>query len=220
MQVKIESSWLEVLKNEFTKPYFIQLADFIREEYKNHIIYPKGKDIFAAFDYTPFTKTKVVIVGQDPYHNEGQAHGLSFSVKDCPKLPPSLKNIFKELTTDIGNVTTADGNLDKWAQQGVLLLNATLTVRAHNPGSHQNKGWETFTDTVIEKLNSEKESLVFILWGAYAQKKGQIIDKNKHLVIESAHPSPFSADKGFYGSRPFSRANDFLVSKGFDKIVW
>lgn len=220
MNVKIESGWQSVLENEFKNPYFLQLVDFVREEHKNHTIYPNGKDIFAAFDQTPFSKTKVIIVGQDPYHNEGQAHGLSFSVKDVPKLPPSLKNIFKELKSDIGLETPISGNLERWASQGVLLLNATLTVRAHNPGSHQNKGWEIFTDFVIENLSTQKESLVFILWGAYAQKKGQIIDKSKHFVIESAHPSPFSADKGFYGSRPFSRTNAYLKAKGFEEIDW
>lgn len=220
MTVKIENSWKEVLENEFTKPYFLEVINFVKNEYKNHVVYPSGKDIFAAFDSTPFSKTKVIILGQDPYHGENQAQGLSFSVKEGVKMPPSLKNIFKELKTDVGIEKPESGNLERWAAQGVLLLNATLTVRANNPGSHQNKGWETFTDAVIEILSNQKQNLVFILWGAYAQKKGKIIDKTKHLVIESPHPSPFSADKGFYGSRPFSKSNDYLKSNNIDLIEW
>lgn len=220
MNVKIENSWNEVLKDEFSKPYFLDVIAFVKSEHQNHAIYPSGKDIFAAFDATPFSKTKVIILGQDPYHGENQAHGLSFSVKEGVKCPPSLKNIFKELKTDVGLETPTSGNLERWSAQGVLLMNATLTVRANNPGSHQNKGWETFTDAVIEKLSNNKSNLVFILWGAYAQKKGKIIDKTKHLVLESPHPSPFSADKGFYGSRPFSKTNDYLKSNNHDIIVW
>ena len=220
MSVRIETSWKFQLEKEFSKPYFSKLTDFIREEYQNYQIFPPGKEIFSAFDHCCFENVKVVIIGQDPYHGPGQANGLCFSVKDGIKKPPSLMNIFKELKNDLGKEIPDSGNLDRWASQGVLLLNATLTVRAHSPGSHQKRGWEEFTDAVINNLNECKENLVFILWGAYAQKKGAIINRDKHFVIESAHPSPFSADRGFFGSKPFSRANEYLKSKGIDEVEW
>jgi uracil-DNA glycosylase len=219
-EVKIENSWKEKLNGEFEKPYFQQLTEFVKQEYLAHTVYPPGKEIFRAFDYCPFGQTKVVIIGQDPYHGPGQANGLCFSVRPGQRMPPSLVNIFKELQADMGKPMPASGELERWAQQGVLLLNATLTVRASSPGSHQNKGWETFTDEVIRLLSAEKEHLVFILWGAYAQKKGEVIDRQKHHVIMSAHPSPFSADRGFFGSRPFSRANEYLRSHGLQPIEW
>ncbi len=220
MNVKIEASWKEVLKEEFKKAYFQNLTDFVKNEYQTHPIYPPGKQIFAAFDHTPFEEVKVVIIGQDPYHGAGQAHGLSFSVPEGIKQPPSLKNIFKELDSDLGISPVQSGNLERWAEQGVLLLNATLTVRASQPGSHQNKGWEEFTDAAIQKLSDEKEHLVFILWGAYAQKKGSMIDPSKHFIIKSPHPSPFSAHNGFFGSKPFSKTNYYLKSMGKNEINW
>jgi len=219
-EIKIESSWKNKLQDEFEKSYFKELTAFVREEYKTKIIYPPGKDIFSAFDSCPFDKVRVVIIGQDPYHGPGQANGLCFSVHDGVALPPSLKNIFKEIETDIGTVTPKSGNLERWAKQGVLLLNATLTVEANTPGSHQKKGWEQFTDVVIQKLSDEKEHLVFILWGAYAQKKGLIINAKKHCVLQSAHPSPFSAYNGFFGNKHFSKTNEYLASHDFKKIVW
>jgi len=220
MNVKIEPSWKEVLKEEFGKPYFKNLVEFVKNEYQSHTIYPPGKQIFSAFDHTPFDDVKVVIIGQDPYHGAGQAHGLSFSVPEGIKQPPSLKNIFKELDSDLGIPAVQSGNLERWAEQGVLLLNATLTVRASQAGSHQNKGWEEFTDAAIQKLSDEKEHLVFILWGAYAQKKGSIIDSSKHFIIKSPHPSPFSAHNGFFGSKPFSKTNSYLKSVGKKEISW
>lgn len=220
MEVKIEPSWKRVLSEEFEKPYFKDLAEFVRSEYRTHTVYPSGKKIFAAFDYSPFDHTRVVIIGQDPYHGEGQANGLSFSVKDKVRIPPSLVNIYKELKSDIGSEIPDSGNLEKWAKQGVLLLNATLTVRAKSPGSHQKKGWEEFTNAAIEQLSNSKEHLVFILWGAYAQKKGVVINRNKHFVIESAHPSPFAAHKGFFGSKPFSKTNDYLRKHNLEPIDW
>lgn len=220
MKVKIEASWQQVLNSEFSEPYFESLTDFVREEYRNHVCYPPGSQIFAAFDYTPFNHVKVIMIGQDPYHGQGQAHGLCFSVNDGVKPPPSLNNIFKELKNDVGKDMPATGNLTHWAKQGVLLLNSILTVRANTPASHQNKGWERFTDVVIQHLNDKRDNLVFVLWGAFAQKKLAFIDENKHLVIESAHPSPFSAERGFFGSKPFSRANAFLISKGIEPIHW
>lgn len=220
MKVNIESSWHEVLSEEFEKPYFQDLVHFVKSEYQSHQIYPPGKEIFAAFDYSPFTATKVIIIGQDPYHGEGQANGLCFSVKDHIRIPPSLLNIYKELQQDLNIPIPSTGNLEKWAKQGVLLLNATLTVRAKSPGSHQKMGWETFTDAVIQQLSDQKQDLVFILWGAYAQKKGAVIDRSKHLVIESAHPSPFAAHRGFFGSRPFSQTNEYLRSKQMDPVKW
>lgn len=220
MNVKIEPSWKEVLKEEFEKIYFQNLANFVKNEYQSHPVYPPGKQIFSAFDHTPFDEVKVVIIGQDPYHGAGQAHGLSFSVPEGIKQPPSLKNIFKELESDLGISPVLSGNLERWANQGVLLLNATLTVRASQAGSHQNRGWEEFTDAAIRKLSEEKEHLVFILWGAYAQKKGSIIDTSKHHIIRSPHPSPFSAHSGFFGSKPFSKTNIYLKSVGKKEISW
>ncbi len=220
MNVEIESSWKEKLEAEFEKDYFKNLIAFIKEDIKNHQIFPPGKLIFNAFDRCPFDEVKVVIIGQDPYHGPGQAHGLCFSVNDGVKFPPSLVNIFKELKEDLGVEMPASGNLERWADQGVLLLNATLTVRARSAGSHQGKGWEEFTDAVIQKVNDEKEGVVFILWGAYAQKKGMIIDDQKHHVIKSPHPSPFSAHSGFFGSKPFSKTNAYLKNKGLPEISW
>jgi len=195
---------------EFEKEYFARLVDFVKEEYRTTTIYPPGGLIFNAFDLCPFENVKAVIIGQDPYHGKGQAHGLCFSVRDGVAFPPSLMNIFKEVESDMGYKPFPTGNLGRWASQGVLLLNATLTVRAHQAGSHQRKGWEEFTDSVIRILNNEKENLVFFLWGAYAQRKGASIDKSKHLVLESVHPSPLSAYNGFFGNRHFSRCNEYL----------
>lgn len=220
MDVKIEPSWKTVLKEEFNKPYFKALTDFVRERYKTGVVYPPAKNIFSAFDETPFDSVKVVILGQDPYHGPKQAHGLAFSVSEGVRTPPSLINIYKELKSDIGDTSSTSGNLVRWAKQGVLLLNATLTVESGKPGSHQHKGWEEFTDAVIATLNERKSGLVFILWGSYAQKKGSSIDKNKHLVLEAPHPSPFSAERGFFGSRPFSQTNAYLIMTGNDPIVW
>ncbi len=220
MEIKIEASWKQRLKPEFEKEYFARLVGFVKEEYKTSTIYPPGALIFNAFDLCPFENVKAVIIGQDPYHGEGQAHGLCFSVRDGVSFPPSLINIFKEVESDMGYKPFPTGNLGRWARQGVLLLNATLTVRAHLAGSHQRKGWEEFTDSAIRVLNSEKENLVFFLWGAYAQKKGASIDRAKHLVLESVHPSPLSAYNGFFGNRHFSRCNDYLVSKGIKAIDW
>lgn len=221
MDVKIEPSWKAKLSEEFGKPYFGQLTDFVKEEYAKGKVYPQPKNIFRAFDLTPFDDVKVVILGQDPYHGAGQAIGLSFAVEDGVALPPSLRNIYKELESDLGKpVSNASGDLSRWAKQGVLLLNATLTVRASSAGSHQGKGWEVFTDAVIRVLSEEREHLVFILWGNYARTKGAHIDRTKHLVIESAHPSPFSAANGFFGSRPFSRANAYLEENGERPIDW
>lgn len=220
MDVKIEPSWKAVLKEEFEKPYFEDLVNFVKSEYKTHTVYPPGNRIFSAFDFTPFDEVKVVIIGQDPYHGPNQANGLCFSVADGVRQPPSLQNIFKELRDDLGVTVPVSGNLERWAKQGVLLLNATLTVRASQAGSHQNKGWETFTDAVIQKLSDEKENLVFILWGAYAQKKGSIIDTAKHFIIKSTHPSPFSAHNGFFGSKPFSKTNAYLKKENMQEINW
>jgi uracil-DNA glycosylase len=220
MDVKIEESWKEVLFEEFEKPYFIQLTNFVKSEYLQHPIFPPGKEIFNAFNLCPFENVRVVIIGQDPYHGPGQAHGLCFSVRDGIDYPPSLKNIFKEINNDIGAPMPATGDLSRWAKQGVLLLNATLTVKAHMAGSHQKKGWETFTDEVIRKVSAQKEHVVFLLWGAYAQQKGEMIDKSRHLVLESVHPSPLSASRGFFGNHHFSRANEFLLLKGLTPINW
>lgn len=218
--VKMAPAWKERLQKEFEQPYFQQLIDFVKSEYSTQQVYPPGKEIFHAFDACDFENLKVVIIGQDPYHGPGQANGLCFSVRDGVRMPPSLQNIFKEIRDDLGKPFPPNGDLERWAKQGVLLLNATLTVRASSPGSHQNKGWETFTDAVIRKISDEKENIVFILWGAYAQKKGEVIDRTKHYVITSAHPSPFSADRGFFGSKPFSKTNQFLQSKGISEIDW
>ncbi len=220
MNVQIEESWKAALMPEFSKDYFIRLTDFVRKEYHETTVYPPGKLIFNAFNLCPFDKVKVVIIGQDPYHGPGQAHGLCFSVNDGIQPPPSLVNIFKEINSDLGKPIPQSGNLTRWAEQGVLLLNATLTVRAHQAGSHQRKGWEEFTDAVIRKLAEEKSNLVFILWGAYAQKKGAFIDRNKHLVLTSVHPSPLSAHSGFFGNHHFSLANDYLIKNGKTAIDW
>jgi uracil-DNA glycosylase len=219
-EVRISPSWAEKLDQEFQKQYFADLINFVRAEYQTNTVYPPGKEIFRAFDTCEFQHTKVVIIGQDPYHGAGQANGLCFSVAEGVRMPPSLVNIFKEISSDLGKPMPASGNLERWARQGVLLLNATLTVREASPGSHQNKGWEQFTDAVITAISSNKENVVFMLWGSYAQKKGAVIDRSKHLVLQSAHPSPFSADRGFFGNRHFSKANDYLVSKGITPIDW
>jgi uracil-DNA glycosylase len=220
MDVKIEPGWKNRLRTEFDKEYFVRLAGFIREEYRISAIYPPGGLIFNAFNVCPFDKVKAVIIGQDPYHGPGQAHGLCFSVRDGVEFPPSLINIFKEIESDLGIPQPSSGDLTRWAGQGVLLLNATLTVRAHQAGSHQKRGWEDFTDYVIKVLNDEKKNIVFFLWGAYAQKKGESIDRSRHLVLESVHPSPLSASKGFFGNRHFSRCNDYLISNGIEPIDW
>lgn len=220
MDVKIEDSWKELLNEEFEKHYFRELAEFVKNEYKTATVYPPPRFIFNAFNACPADKVKVVILGQDPYHGRGQANGLSFSVNEGVALPPSLQNIYKEIEADLGKKVPGSGNLERWAKQGVLLLNATLTVQAGKPLSHQNKGWEQFTDAVIKALSDKKVHLVFILWGAYAQRKGVVIDTSKHLVIKSAHPSPFSAANGFFGSKPFSKANAYLVEHGEKPIEW
>lgn len=220
MNVQIEESWKEKLAEEFEKPYFVQLTEFVRHEYQTTTCYPPGKLIFNAFNLCPFDKVKVVIIGQDPYHGPGQAHGLCFSVNDGVPFPPSLQNIFKEIQNDTGAPVPSTGNLTRWAEQGVLLLNATLTVRAHQAGSHQRHGWEEFTDAAIKVLSEQREHLVFILWGAYAQKKGAVIDRTKHLVLSSAHPSPLSAYHGFFGNRHFSLANAYLEQHGQTPINW
>ncbi len=216
----IELSWRRVLRNEFEKPYFKKLSIFIGEEYTKENIYPDSKNIFRAFELCPFKKVNVVIIGQDPYHGPKQANGLSFAVHSDVALPPSLRNIFKEIKNDLGIIPEQDGDLSRWATQGVLLLNATLTVRADTPRSHQNRGWELFTDAVIQKLSDEREHIVFILWGNYAKQKGVHIDRTKHLVIESTHPSPFSARNGFFGSKPFSKANTYLKECSKQVIDW
>jgi len=220
MDVKIESSWRGVLAGEFDKPEFKELADFVKGEYKTKVVYPPPKLIFNAFELCPFDKVRVVILGQDPYHGHGQAHGLCFSVPEGEKMPPSLKNIYKEINSDLGLPIPQSGNLEHWAKQGVLLLNATLTVLASSPASHQGRGWEQFTDAVIKKLSSEKEGLVFLLWGRYAKEKGSVIDRSKHLVLEAPHPSPFSAASGFFGCKHFSKTNDYLVAHGGEPIRW
>ena len=220
MDVTINNAWKELLFNEFSEPYFIDLVTFLKKEYKGETVYPQEDLIFNAFNTCSLENLKVVIIGQDPYHGEGQANGLSFSVNHSIKLPPSLQNIYKELKTDVNAELPFSGNLERWAQQGILLLNATLTVRAKEPGSHQKKGWEKFTNAVIQSISDKKENVVFILWGAYAQKKGLIIDNKKHFIIKSAHPSPFSAHKGFFGSKPFSQTNTYLDSRSNKKISW
>lgn len=221
MDVKIEESWKKVLESEFDKEYFKQLTDFVKSEYQTTTVYPPPKFIFHAFELTPFDQVKVVILGQDPYHGVGQANGLCFAVNRGVRLPPSVQNIYKEIASDLGHPTAyPNGDLEEWAKQGVLLLNATLTVRASSPGSHQNRGWEQFTDSVIKALSEQKDNLVFMLWGAYAQKKGEVINSEKHLVIKSPHPSPFSAYTGFFGSQPFSKCNNYLSLVGVDPINW
>jgi len=220
MEVKIEESWKSRISSEFEKSYFQKLTEFIKEEYRTNTIYPPGGLIFNAFNQCPFDNVKAVIIGQDPYHGPGQAHGLCFSVRDGVDFPPSLRNIFKEIKSDLGTDVPASGNLERWASQGVLLLNATLTVRAHMAGSHQKKGWEQFTDAAISVLNNEKKNIVFFLWGAYAQKKGEAIDESKHLVLKSVHPSPLSASRGFFGNRHFSMCNEYLASHGIEPVRW
>jgi uracil-DNA glycosylase len=218
--IRLEESWKSRLSAEFSKPYFSELIQFVRTEYATATVFPPGKEIFRAFDVCRFQDVRVVIIGQDPYHGPGQANGLCFSVRDGVKPPPSLVNIFKEIKNDLGKPIPASGDLERWAQQGVLLLNATLTVRASSPGSHQNKGWEQFTDAVIELISTQKEHVVFLLWGAYAQKKGAVIDRSRHCVLMSAHPSPFSADRGFFGSKHFSKANEYLQAQGLKGVNW
>lgn len=221
MEVKIEPSWKRVLQHEFDAPYFAKLSEFVRHEYQNSTVYPPPQFIFRAFELTPFEQVKVVILGQDPYHEPGQANGLCFAVKPGTKLPPSVVNIFKEIKSDLGRPSECpDGDLSHWAKQGVLLLNATLTVGAHKAGSHQKQGWEQFTDAVVKVLSEQRENLVFILWGAYAQKKGAVIEEQKHLVLRSVHPSPLSAYGGFFGSQPFSKANLYLTMNGKEEIRW
>ncbi len=216
----IEESWKEALQDEFNKPYFLQLKEFLVEERKHHIVYPPGKNIFSAFNHTPFNKVKVVILGQDPYHGKGQAHGLCFSVNEGVTMPPSLVNIFKEIQKEYGYPIPSSGNLERWADQGVLLLNAMLTVRANEAGSHQGRGWEQFTDSVIQHISREKQGIVFLLWGKYAQAKEQLIDSSKHPVLKAAHPSPFSAYNGFFGCNHFIKTNEFLVAQGQQVIDW
>ena len=217
---KIEKEWLEVLRSEFEKPYFAELKAFLTEEKKQYRVYPPGSRIFAAFDYTPFSKVKVVILGQDPYHGDGQAHGLCFSVPDGISLPPSLVNIYKELSTDLGIAVPKSGNLENWARQGVLLLNATLTVRANQAGSHQRHGWENFTDEVIRQLSARHTGLVFILWGSYAQAKEALIDTSRHFILKAVHPSPLSVYRGFFGCRHFSKTNALLMQAGKEPVDW
>jgi uracil-DNA glycosylase len=220
MDVKIESGWKEKLREEFDKEYFINLSEFVKKEYQTTRIFPPGSLLFNAFNLCSFDRVKAVIIGQDPYHGPGQAHGLCFSVREGIDFPPSLINIFREIESDLGYKTLPSGNLERWASQGVLLLNATLTVREHSAGSHQRKGWEEFTDAVIRILNREKNNIVFFLWGAYAQKKGESIDRARHLVLESVHPSPLSASHGFFGNKHFSRCNIYLGEHGIDPVDW
>lgn len=221
MNVKINDSWAERLGNEFAQPYFSQLTDFVRHEYATTTCYPPGRLIFNAFNLCPFDSVKVVIIGQDPYHEAGQAMGLSFSVPDGVAMPPSLQNIFKEIQGDLGIGVPQSGNLMRWAEQGVLLLNATLTVRAHQAGSHQRHGWERFTDAAISRLSEGRDHLVFILWGGYARSKASLIDRSRHLVLESVHPSPLSANRGgWFGNHHFSRCNEYLAGHGMDPINW
>ncbi len=216
----IEDSWKQVLGDEFAAQYFKELTDFLREEKKNHVVYPPGPQIFSAFNHTPFNKVKVVILGQDPYHGPGQAHGLCFSVPDGIDRPPSLVNIFKEIQSDLGIPVPLNGNLTNWSRQGVLLINAILTVRANTPTSHQNKGWEKFTDAVIRNLSEKRKNLVFLLWGNYAQAKESLIDGSRHFILKAAHPSPLSASRGFFGCRHFSRTNEILQELGLNPIDW
>lgn len=216
----LPKDWLNELKEEFQQDYFANLKSFLLAEQKCHVCYPPNNKIFAAFNHTPFNEVKVVIIGQDPYHGQGQANGLCFSVNDGIKQPPSLKNIFKELESDLGIQIPNSGDLRAWAKQGVLMLNATLTVRHKTPGSHQKKGWEAFTDAVINKLNAHRENLVFLLWGNYAKQKASIVDRNKHKVLDAAHPSPFSAHNGFFGCKHFSKTNAYLKSRGISEINW
>lgn len=220
MEVKIASDWKALLKEEFEKPYFEQLTQFVKEEYASHRIYPRGSNIFRAFDKCPLDRLKVVIIGQDPYHGPNQAHGLCFSVAEGVPHPPSLQNIFKEVASDIGTPIPESGNLDRWAEQGVLLLNAVLTVREHEAASHAGRGWEQFTDAVVRAINAHKEGIVYLLWGSYAQKKGAIADPARNCILKAVHPSPLSVYRGFFGCRHFSRANEYLVAQGKTPIQW
>ena len=221
MNVRIHPSWKSELETEFEKDYFKELIGFVKQEYSEHKCFPPGPEIFAAFDHSVFDDTRVVILGQDPYHGNGQANGLCFSVKDGIQFPPSLINIFKEIEADLNKPLPATGNLERWADQGVLLLNATLTVRAHQAGSHQKKGWETFTDQVIKLISEHKENVVFMLWGGYAKKKAKLIDDSKHLILTSGHPSPLSANRGYwFGNKHFSKANEYLKQHDKKKIEW
>lgn len=219
-KVKIHPSWNKVLKSEFGQPYFTELTSFVKDEYQQGKVYPPGSQIFAAFNNCPYDQVKVVILGQDPYHGPKQANGLCFSVSKEVRVPPSLQNIYKELHSDLGQKIPPHGDLQHWAQQGVLMLNATLTVKKGQAGSHQGKGWEDFTDAVVKLLSVEKTGLVFLLWGNYAKRKGEVIDREKHLVLESAHPSPFSAHSGFFGGKHFSQANQYLILQGKKEIQW
>jgi len=220
MAVKIEPSWQKLLAREFDQEYFRQLSEFVKAEYQKTTVYPLPKFIFNAFDACPVEHVKVVILGQDPYHGPGQANGLAFSVNEGVKVPPSLVNMYKEIESDLGKKMPATGNLERWARQGVLLLNATLTVRAHQAGSHQNKGWEQFTDAVVKQLSETKSNLVFMLWGSYAKKKGATVNRDRHLVLEAPHPSPLSAYQGFFGCKHFSKTNDYLWMNGIEPIEW
>lgn len=220
MDVRIAQDWKEILSEEFSKPYFKELVEFVRAEYAAGEVFPKGRDIFRAFDKCPFDKLKVVIIGQDPYHGVGQANGLCFSVGEGVPFPPSLQNIFKEVNSDTGAPIPTSGNLDRWAEQGVLLLNAVLTVRAHQAASHAGRGWEQFTDAVVRAIATRKQGVVYMLWGSYAQKKGAIADPNSNLILKSVHPSPLSSYRGFFGCRHFSKANDYLANIGKTQIIW
>ncbi len=220
MKVDIEPNWALQLKDEFEKEYFVSLTSFVRSAYLTKTVFPKPTDLFSAFRLCPFDKVRVVVLGQDPYHGAGQAHGLSFSVHEGITVPPSLKNIFKEIASDVGTPSPASGNLERWAEQGVLLLNATLTVESGLPASHQGQGWETFTDVIIKKISNEKENVVFLLWGKYAQAKANLIDSKKHLVLTAPHPSPFSAHSGFFGCKHFSQTNAYLEKHRHSPIIW
>jgi uracil-DNA glycosylase len=220
MDVKISESWKNLLQEEFDKPYFEELTRFVKSEYSAGQVFPAGRNIFSAFDKCPFDRLKVVIIGQDPYHGVGQANGLCFSVDDGVQYPPSLQNIFKEIHDDIGSPIPSSGNLDRWAEQGVLLLNAVLTVRAHQAASHAGRGWEQFTDAVVRTIAQRKEGVVYMLWGNYAQRKGQIADPERNLILKSVHPSPLSVYRGFFGCKHFSKANDYLIQQGKEPIVW
>lgn len=220
MNVKIAEDWKALLADEFEQPYFAELVGFVREEYSSRQIFPRGTNIFRAFDKCPFDKLKVVIIGQDPYHGEGQANGLCFSVNDGVQFPPSLRNIFQEVESDTGAPVPTSGNLDRWAEQGVLLLNSVLTVRAHEAASHAGRGWERFTDAVVREIAARREGVVYMLWGSYAQRKGAIADPARNCILKAVHPSPLSAYRGFFGCRHFSQANNYLVAHGKDPIVW
>ena len=220
MNVKIAADWQEILQPEFDKPYFEQLTQFVRAEYGATTVYPAGRNIFRAFDKCPFADLKVVIIGQDPYHGVGQANGLCFSVNDGVPFPPSLQNIFKEIQSDLGVAVPQSGNLDRWAEQGVLLLNSVLTVRAHEAASHAGRGWEQFTDAVVRTINERKQGVVYILWGSYAQRKGQVVDTSRNFVLKSVHPSPLSVYRGFFGCKHFSQANAYLQRVGKTPIIW